>query len=369
MIRSTQATTYQNDSSRKCISLSLMKNRGGKTGVRWAKTLLSSIVYIFLLSSPGFAHEARPAYLGLTQTDQETYDVIWKVPSKGRVQRLALNLRFSSDVRYTTIPITEFIGGAHVERSSVTRPGGLNGSEIFIEGLSRTMTDALVRLERLDGSTQIVRLSPDSPSFTIEATPSSFDVSKTYTLLGVQHILKGIDHLLFVACLLLVAGIRRRLLITITGFTLAHSITLALATLDIVRLPVPPVEAVIALSIVFLATEIARGDRSGLTYRYPVFVSISFGLLHGFGFAAVLNEIGLPRSDVPLALLFFNLGVEIGQIMFLGALIGTFLLLKQASLRLNSSIAGIAFSKGQTVAAYAIGAIASFWTIERIVGF
>ena len=202
-------------------------------------------------------------------------------------------------------------------------------------------------------------------------TPGSFEVSKTYTYLGLQHIFEGIDHLLFVACLLLVAGIGRKLLITITGFTVAHSVTLALATFDIIRLPIPPVEAVIALSIVFLAVEIANQDKEGLTYRYPVTVSVSFGLLHGFGFAAVLNEIGLPGSDVPLALLFFNVGVELGQLLFICVLLVGFYLVKgSCRLFLGSSENLVSLlTRSERLAAYMIGAVASFWLLQRVSGF
>ena len=328
-------------------------------------------LFAFLLPFLSYAHESRPAYLEITQTTEESYDVTWKVPAKGPAQRLSLNLVFAEDVEYASLPTASYANAAYIERSSLKRPAGLAGTEIYIEGLSQTMTDALVRIQRLDGTTQTLRLSPEKPSFFFKDSPSSWDVSKTYTTLGIQHILGGIDHLLFVACLLLVAGRGRKLLITITGFTLAHSIPLALATLDIVRLPVPPVEAVIALSIVFLATEIARGNKQGLTYRYPIAVSVSFGLLHGFGFAAVLNQIGLPQSDVPVALLFFNVGVEIGQLLFIAALIFVFKSMIQPLKRLikipESSL--ITFGNSEILTAYAIGTVASYWMIERVAGF
>ncbi len=340
------------------------------TSSQWTGKLLLLSIFVLLPWFVG-AHESRPAYLELSQTGEESYDVIWKIPAKGPGQRLSLNLRFSKEIQYSSLPTTTYINAAHVERSSIKREGGLIGTEIYIEGLSRTMTDALVRVERLDGTTQTTRLSPDKPSFVIQETPGSWDVSKTYTILGVQHIFGGIDHLLFVTCLLLVAGTGRKLLVTITGFTLAHSVTLAMATLDILRLPIPPVEAVIALSVVFLATEIARGDKKGLTYRYPVAVSISFGLLHGFGFAAVLNEIGLPQSDLPLALLFFNVGVEVGQLLFIAILIFAFRILTISAKRIprGSFQSAISIKRAELLATYAIGAVASFWLLQRVLGF
>jgi len=195
--------------------------------------------------------------------------------------------------------------------------------------------------------------------------------AKRYLALGIEHILLGIDHLLFVACLMFVAGSGRRLLVTITGFTIAHSITLALSALDLVRLPVPPVEAVIALSIVFLAMEIARGKRDSLTYRYPIAVSASFGLLHGFGFAAVLREIGLPQTEIPTALLFFNIGVEIGQILFVTAVIAVFLgaVFLTRKLKYQYVTKQLILIKVERPAAYIVGSLASFWMIERITGF
>jgi hydrogenase/urease accessory protein HupE len=333
--------------------------------------ILLSIVMVLVFSLIAEAHESRPAYLELTQTSDESYDILWKVPAKSPSQRLSLNLRFSEEIDFTTMPTRTYVNAAYVESASVQRSGGLEGMEIYVEGLSGTMTDVLVRQVRLDGTTLTSRLTPDKPYFVFDAVPSSLDVSRTYTILGIQHIFEGIDHLLFVACLLIVAGIGRRLLITITGFTLAHSVTLALATLDIIRLPIPPVEAVIALSVVFLATEIARGDKQGLTYKYPVAVSISFGLLHGFGFAAVLNEIGLPLSDLPLALLFFNVGVELGQLMFIALLIAAF---KVVSLFAKGISKGrfqspISTNQAEIMATYIIGTVASYWLIERVVGF
>jgi hydrogenase/urease accessory protein HupE len=321
------------------------------------------------------AHESRPAYLEFTEIDTETVEVLWKVPARGADERLSLNPRWPEGTTYAVPPSASIIGAAYVERSTLRRSGGFDDQEIYIEGLSRTLTDALFRFQRLSGATQTSRLSPDAPSVVIEAEPSRFQVSWTYTVLGVQHILEGVDHLLFVGCLLLVAGMGRKLVITITGFTLAHSVTLALATLDIVRIPVPPVEAVIALSIVFLAREIARPGRDSLTYRYPVAVSMSFGLLHGFGFAAVLGEIGLPASDVPIALLCFNVGVELGQLLFIGILLLPVLVWRRLRPRPQEEETSPSAKPGRTwraveiLSAYAIGTVAAWWTLERVWSF
>ena len=333
--------------------------------------IIRTLSLFILCSSFLHGHESRPGYLELKQTSEETYDVLWKVPAQSPNRRLSLNLRFPPDTRHLTPSRPSYINASFVERFTVERAGGLSGSEIYVEGLTSTLTDVLVRVENLDGTTQTARLTPDRPFFLVTSAPGTFEVTKTYTILGIQHILEGIDHLLFVACLLLVAGLGKRLLITITGFTIAHSITLALATLDIVHVPVPPVEATIALSIVFLATEIARKDRNSLTYRYPVAVAASFGLLHGFGFAAVLNQIGIPKSDVPLALLFFNVGVEIGQLLFIAALliVYNFLIQTLVAISKTSTRKGFTLTKSELVAAYVIGSVSSYWMIERIVGF
>ena len=329
-------------------------------------TLFATLI-LLLLGTMARADVMRPAYLEFRETVEDTYDVVFKVPAKGPKQRLALQIILPEDCKTLVPAKTTFTGTAFVERSTITRENGLSGATIAIDGLTKTSTEALVRIEGLEGNSQTARLSPAKPSMNVTAAPSSFSVAKTYTILGIQHILEGFDHLLFVLCLMIVAGISRKLLLTITGFTVAHSLTLALSTLDIVTIPTPPVEAVIALSIVFLASEIIRGDQSCLTYRYPVTVSMSFGLLHGFGFAAVLGEIGLPPSEIPVSLLFFNVGVEVGQLLFIGALI----ILLRIVLMLKKALTHRPDfpTLWQPTAAYLIGTVATFWTIERVVSF
>jgi hydrogenase/urease accessory protein HupE len=212
--------------------------------------------------------------------------------------------------------------------------------------------------------------SPKQTEVFIPAVESFGSVARDYLTLGVEHILEGYDHLLFLVCLMLIAGTGRRILITITGFTIAHSITLALSALGVVHVPIAPVEAAIALSIVFLAVEIVRGDKNSFTYRYPIAVSSSFGLLHGFGFAAVLGETGLPQTEIPAALLFFNVGVEIGQILFVAVVIAVYQLIRfvgRTSFDRDLSID--ALRPLQTPAAYAVGILGSFWMIQRVATF
>jgi hydrogenase/urease accessory protein HupE len=252
-------------------------------------------------------------------------------------------------------------GGVLVERWSARCPAGLAGHELSIDGLSSTLTDVLARYERLDGTTQVARLTPSKVGFTVTNAESWHEVGLTYGALGVEHILPGIDHLLFVLALLLIVSGWRKLVATITGFTVAHSITLALATLGLVSVPQAPVEAVIALSILFVAVEIVywRQGREGITRRKPWVVAFLFGLLHGLGFAGALTEIGLPEHAIPLALLFFNVGVEIGQLLFIAVVLAAlpglrYLPLPQWAWR---------------IPVYSIGALAAFWTIERIAAF
>lgn len=315
------------------------------------------------LPSPASAHEVRPAYLEMIQRDAETWDVLFKVPAAGEDLRFGLYLQLPPDVQRVGPPGSGFSGRAHVERSTIRRPGGLDGAEITVDGLSGTLTDVLVRLERADGSSQVLRLKPDAPSFTVEPAPGALQVAATYTGLGVEHILLGIDHLLFVLALLILVDTFRRLVWTVTAFTLAHSITLAAATLGWVAVPTPPVEAVIALSIVFVAGEIvhSRQGRPGLAQRAPALVAFTFGLLHGFGFAGALSEIGLPEQQIPLALFTFNVGVEVGQLLF----VGTVLL----AARLPRALRWQVPAWWPQATAYAIGSVAVFWVFERVAAF
>ena len=305
----------------------------------------------------------RPAYLELRQRDQDTFDVLWKVPAIGDSMRLGIYVRLPMGTKNVTEPRGTFVTGAFIERWTIRRAGGLAGSEVSIENLPGSITDVLARVERLDGTTQVARLLPERPRFVVESPQNSAGVARTYLTLGVEHILSGVDHLLFVLALVLIVTSRRRLLVTITAFTVAHSLTLAAATLGVVRVPQAPVEAVIALSIVFVAAEIIRGfqEQSGLTARAPWVVAFVFGLLHGLGFAGALAEVGLPAGAIPLALLFFNVGVELGQVMFVSAVWATIALLER------SAVPRLAWLRA--VPPYVIGSVAMFWVIERVLAF
>ncbi len=314
------------------------------------------------------AHEVRPAYLEIRQIAPETYEVLFKVPALGEQYRLGLYLSLPEGVEDAVPPRAVFEAGAHIERRTITLPGGLTGKQIGIDGLSATLTDVLARVEDLGGTAQTERLTPTRTSFTIEAAPSIGKLALTYLWLGVEHILGGIDHLLFVLALVVLVGDWKRVALTVTAFTVAHSITLAAATLGFVHVPGPPVEAAIALSIVFVAAEIvnARRGQVSLTVRMPWLVAFTFGLLHGFGFAGALAEVGLPQHAIPVALLFFNLGVEVGQLAFVATILLTAWTLRWAARQiLQPAQARVASARLSTAVAYGIGATAAYWLIGR----
>jgi hydrogenase/urease accessory protein HupE len=317
------------------------------------------LLFIFFAEG-AFAHEVRPAYLELRQTSAETYDVLWKVPGRGEDLRFGIYVRLPANCQKIGEVRTMVVNNAFSDRWTAQCKGGLTGGTILIEGLSSTMIDVLVRLQRFDGTTQVTRLTPDAPSFVVESAPSKVHMAVTYVSLGVEHILYGIDHLLFVLGLMLLVRDFRSLVKTITAFTIAHSITLAAATLGFVHVEVAPVEATIALSILFLAAELVRAQRgeSGIAHRAPWIVAFAFGLLHGLGFASTLGRMGLPHSDIPLALLLFNVGVELGQLGFVIVFIGFVRSLATLEIRWPDWT--------RAIPAYAIGSSAALTFLQRL---
>jgi hydrogenase/urease accessory protein HupE len=325
-----------------------------------------------LLAHSARSDELRPGYLELRQTTPDTYNLLFKIPALGDDLRLGVYVKLPAGTHDVTAPRSTFNGGAYIERRSIRRDGGLAGHTISIEGLSATSTNVLVRIEEISGATQTERLSPTKTAFVVQATPGALEVAATYLRLGIEHILFGFDHLLFVLALVILVREWRRVAMTVTAFTVAHSITLAAATLGFVNVPGPPVEAAIALSIVLVAVEIvnARHGKPSLTARLPWLVAFSFGLLHGFGFAGALAEVGLPQHAIPVALLFFNLGVEIGQLFFVAAVLTFAWLLSNAgTLHFKPVLDQRAMNRIDVIAAYAIGAVAAYWLIERTTAF
>ena len=333
--------------------------------IRRALLLMLAVAVSLMIAAPAFADDFRPAYLQITQDDATTYDVLWKVPALGEDAVLKVRPEFPPGTTRLTQQRSSYANGVAVQRWRIRVPGGLEGKAIAFPGLPETRIDVLARLARADGTVQLERIPASDPEFLVQASPGAFEVIQTYTVLGIEHILTGFDHLCFVLALVLIVGFNRRLIWTVTAFTAAHSITLALATLGVIHVPRPPVEATIALSIVFVASEIVQQQRGreGLATKKPWLVAFAFGLLHGLGFAGALAEIGLPTNSIPLALLFFNIGVELGQLLFIAAIFGASrLLFLAAANRVDLKRAAI-------VPAYLIGGIASYWTIERIISF
>lgn len=326
------------------------------------RRVLVGLVLWTWLSSIALAHEIRPAYLEINETAVGHYAVLWKVPAAGN-KRLALYVRMPDACKAQTEPVGTFSGGAYYERWNVICDGELTDREIAIAGLRTSLTDVLARVAHADGTTQVTRLTSQSPDLFVVGTPTTLDVATTYFILGVEHILIGIDHLLFVLVLMLLIRDRWMLVKTITAFTVAHSITLGGAALGVISLPQKPVEAVIALSIAFVARELVSmkpGERR-FSQSYPWIVAFAFGLLHGFGFAGVLREIGLPQTDVAMALLLFNLGVEVGQLIFVAGLLIAY--------RAWIAVLNQPLEPARVAAAYAIGTISTYWLVTRVADF
>jgi hypothetical protein len=319
------------------------------------------------LSSPARAHEVRPAYLEMKETAPGQFSVLWRTPVLAGL-RLPVGLKLPADVRNLKEPVLQELSDSLVERRWIDAgPHGLAGRRIEFPGLQLTITDTLIRFEMLDGTKGAAIVHPAQPWFEMAVAASRWAVAGAYLVLGVEHIWGGIDHLLFVLALLLLVKGWRRVVATITAFTAAHSITLAAATLGFVHVPQPPIEAAIALSIAFVAAEIVHGrlGQPGLTARWPWVISFTFGLLHGFGFASALSQVGLPQQAIPVALLFFNVGVEVGQLLFIAAVLALVALGRSLEGRFAVSPPAWAWR----VPPYAIGSVAMFWVIQRIAAF
>lgn len=317
------------------------------------------IAYFLGLSTTAYGDEVLPSYMEIKELTENSYSVILKVPSKKN--KLNVEILFSPAVDLLSEPKETNIDRFFVHSQYIYAKEGLGGTTIRLKGLERINTEVLLRIIDKTGNSISGRISPNSPYYEVQKTIGKFDAIKTYGVFGFEHILAGMDHLLFVVCLVFLSTSYGKLFWAITGFTLAHSVTLVLSALQIVQLPIPPIEAGIALSIIFLAVEIAKRNSESLAYRYPVAVSSSFGLLHGFGFASALMEVGLPQTEQILALLFFNIGVEIGQLVFVAILVSAL------------SLLGLIWKRSKylllTPASYVIGSIATMWLIQRITVF
>jgi len=319
------------------------------------------LLLLMMLPFKIMAHEIRPAYLQIDQIEAKRYQVLWKIPRMGDMS-LRIYPQFASSFELKQLDAGKPMANSILLHYNLTGSEPLAGTKIYIENLHKTLVDVLVNVTYLNGEKVTLMLQPDNTSAVLPGETSTWSVVKTYTILGVEHILFGFDHLLFVLALIIITVGFKKIVKTITAFTIAHSITLSMAVLGFANLPGPPVEAIIALSIVFLAVEVIKTiqGKQTLTSKKPWLVAFIFGLLHGFGFAGALGEIGIPQSEIPIALAFFNIGVELGQIAFVIVVLAGILLLKRYK---NWSV----FIR--KVPTYAIGTLAAFWFIERFIGF
>ena len=315
---------------------------------------------ILVTSSLASAHEARPAYLELKETAPGQYSVLWRTPVLAGM-RLPVALALPDDVKKLSEPNVQDLADSVVERRSIDAgANGLAGKRIEFPGLQLTIADVLVRVEMLDGRKWTTIVHPSQPWVEIAASQSWAGVVGTYILQGIRHILFGADHMLFVLGLLLIVKDRWMLLKTVTAFTVAHSITLAIATLGYAEVPVVPLNAAIALSILFLGPEIVRSwqGETSFTIRHPWVVAFAFGLLHGFGFASALASAGLPKHELPLALVSFNIGVELGQLGFIALVL---------ALERSFRILEIRWPRWvEALPGYTVGSLGAFWTIQRV---
>ncbi len=319
---------------------------------------MALVLSVLSIASAAWSHEIRPGYLELRESANGTYELLWKKPAGGEVEiRIAPVVPEGCELQ--TPDRQQITPGAVLVRGTLRCEGGIAGKTLRIAGLETTLTDVLVRVHHADGRVESHLLRPSSPAATLGAITTAGARALAYLRLGVEHILLGVDHLLFVLGLLLIVSDRWMLVKTITSFTLAHSITLAIATLGYASAPLPPLNAAIALSILFLGPEIVRVWRgeTSFTLRHPWIVAFAFGLLHGFGFASGLTTMGLPRAEIPVALLLFNVGVEAGQIFFV-----ILVLLLERSFR-TLEIRWPRFATA--LPGYAVGSLGAYWTIQR----
>lgn len=333
-------------------------SRAARSRMAMAGMLLVLLTAFLAMAGGAFAHEVRPAYLQIDQIGQNRFSVLWRTPMFSGI-RLPVAVRYSDGIRQVTEPSERQLPDSIVERSMIEAADGLPGQRIDFVGLQATITDVMVRVKLQDGTVSTTLVRPSQPWMDIQARQSPLEVVKVFVASGVEHILFGFDHLLFVAALMLIVRRWGMLLKTVTAFTVAHSITLTCATLGWVTLPSGPVEIMIAFSIVLVGAEIVRMERGGtsLAIEWPWIVAFFFGLLHGFGFAGALADFGLPQGDIPLALFSFNVGVELGQLMFIAVLL--------LAVHLVRRVVDIP-RQAVVASAYAIGIVAAFWSVERL---
>jgi hydrogenase/urease accessory protein HupE len=323
-------------------------------------SLLPLFIAVTVLNWPGpvCSHEVRPALLQIGQRADGHYEVLWKQPVQGEiavhlVPHISGGLLDSRPDAVAGGPNFRVESWHHIDGGKE----GLDGRTLEIQGLNQTITDALISITLANGDSFQQVLNPRNPSLVLHLSQKGL-AAGDFLVLGIRHIVTGPDHLLFLLGLLLIVRDRRMLLKTVTAFTLAHSLTLAAATLGAIRLSTPLINALIALSILFIAPEVIRAYRGGtsLTIRYPWIVAFAFGLLHGMGFASGLTSFGLTTSALLTALLLFNIGVEIGQLAFIALVV---------ALRRSFRLLELSWPRPvELLPAYFIGSLGAFWTFE-----
>jgi len=325
------------------------------------RTLIA--VLMLLCCGIVFAHDARPVAVTISETLPGIFQAMLRVPPT------------VTDDNVPTLSWPASCSATGNDATLMRCDGDLAGRQFTLDYPQFNPSLAtFYRLQSLNGSERSAMLAPNEEVWIVPAAMTRGRIARDYLLLGVEHIIGGLDHLLFVLGLLVIARTAKRILLAVTGFTVAHSITLSLSSLGLISIPVAPVEAVIALSILFLAHEISRHEADGLTYRYPMLVSFCFGLLHGLGFASALGEIGLVRDEIFVSLLFFNLGVEAGQVLFIVAVVALVLASRvlpgiRTSHSQNGAGTAALNRRIDLLAAYVIGVPSAYWLIERVAQF
>lgn len=330
-----------------------------------ALRILTLVATAWLIwAGPAQAHPLAPALLELRETQPTRYSVFWRT-SLQRVQTVDVFPRLPESCQpLGPKPIADGEGTSLVLRWTVQCASGLGGERIVFAGLERSRINVILRIETLDGAVRQALLDARQTEYLVPAAGAAAPVFTKYLNLGFEHLLTGLDHLLFVAGLLLLIPGLRRLLITVTAFTLGHSVTLALATLGYVQVNAALTELGIALSILVLACELARPAAAAQSFfrRKPWNMAAAFGLLHGLGFAGALSEVGLPRAEIPQALLAFNLGIEAGQVAVIALLLAGAVASRRVLRALRAPRLAAA---GVQLPVYLIGSLAAYWCFER----
>ena len=327
------------------------------------RTAVALCLALLFNTASAFAHDARPLSVLISERQAHTYRVDVRMPPSLDADNRP-EILWPNACMVSSHGIREGVDA--IEDTMLLKCSqSLEGQRIEIRyPLFNPALSSLLRFVPSGDTTRTAVLPPDLLTWNVPPSSNWQTVAHDYFLLGVKHIWEGIDHLLFVTGLLIIAGTPRRIAVAITGFTIAHSITLSLSALGIVRIPVPPIEAGIALSILFLAREIAMPNSDSPARRYPLLISSLFGLLHGFGFAAALSEAGLPKKEIVPALLLFNVGVEVGQLVFIGIILAVVAALLWGAPRLGPVLQRVEYLGG-----YALGLPASFWFFQRLQAF